>query len=77
MLFRSLYRAILWSTGYEQNLHRWFSTNYNVEVHAYIENKKYCVVNNTYEPQSTTVYLGDGTSFDLDLEVNQIVWYTL
>lgn len=74
---RLLYRAILWSTGDEQNLHRWFSTNYNVEVHAYIENKKYCVVNNTYEPQSTTVYLGDGTSFDLDLEANQIVWYTL
>lgn len=74
---RLLYRAILWSTGDEQNLHRWFSTNYNVEVHAYIENRKYCVVNNTYEPQSTTVYLGDGTSFDLDLEANQIVWYTL
>ncbi len=74
---RLFYRAVLWSTGDEANLHRWFSTNYNVEVHAYPENGKYCVVNNTYEPQSTTVYLGDGTSFNLELEANQIIWYTL
>lgn len=74
---RLLYRAILWSTGEEENINRWFSTNYNVEVHAYIKNGKYCVVNNTYEPQSTTVYKGDGTGFDLDLEANQIIWYEI
>ena len=51
---RLLYRSILWSAHDEENLHRWFSTNYNVEVHAYVENGKFCVVNNTYEPQSTT-----------------------
>lgn len=74
---RLLYRAILWSAGDEANIHSWFSSNYNVEVHAYIKNGKYCVVNNTYEPQSTTVYRGDGSSFDLDLEANQIVWYEI
>ena len=74
---RLLYRAILWSTGKEENINKWFSTNYNVEVHAYIKNGKYCVVNNTYEPQSTTVYKGDGTGFDLDLEANQIIWYEI
>ncbi len=74
---RLLYRAILWSTGDEENLHRWFSSNFNVEVHAYPENKKYCVVNNTYEPQSTIVYKGDGAKFDLELEANQIIWYDL
>ena len=37
--------------------------SYNVEVHAYVKNGKYCVVNNTYEPQDTTVYTGDGSSF--------------
>ena len=47
----------------------WFSSNYNVEVHAYVKNKKYCVVNNTYEPQDTTVYTGDGKSFDLHLKL--------
>lgn len=74
---RLLYRAILWCTGDEESIHKWFSSNYNVEVHAYVENGKYCVVNNTYEPQSTTVYKGDGTSFDLDMEANQIIWYEI
>lgn len=74
---RLLYRAILWSTGEEENLHKWFSTNYNVEVHAYVANGKFCVVNNTYEPQSTVVYRGDGTSFALSLEANEIVWYQI
>ena len=46
---RLLYRSILWSAHDEDNLHKWFSTNFNVEVHAYVKNKKYCVVNNTYE----------------------------
>ena len=74
---RLLYRAILWSTHEEENLKKWFSTNYNVEVHAYIKNRKYCVVNNTYEPQKTTVYKGDGTSFELQMEANQIIWYEI
>ncbi len=74
---RLLYRAILWASGSESRLLRWFSSNVNVEVHAYIQNGKYCVVNNTYEPQRTTVYKGDGTSFDLRLEANEILWYTI
>ena len=72
---RILYRAILWSSHEEENLHKWFSTNFNVEVHAYVKNGKYCVVNNTYEPQKTTIYKGDGTSFDLELAANEIIWY--
>ncbi|MEG0591460.1 MAG: 1,3-beta-galactosyl-N-acetylhexosamine phosphorylase C-terminal domain-containing protein, partial [Lachnospiraceae bacterium] len=49
----------------------------NVEVHAYVENGKYCVVNNTYEPQTTTVYRGDGSSFHVALEANDILWYEI
>ncbi len=74
---RLLYRAILWSCGSEGELLRWFSSNFNAEVHAYVENGKYCVVNNTYEPQSTTVYRGDGSSFDVDLKANEIIWYEI
>jgi len=74
---RLLYRAILWAAGAEDELHRWFSPNYNVEVHAYTKNGKYCVVNNTYEPQETTVYKGDGTSFDLQMKANEIIWYPI
>ena len=74
---RLLYRAILWSSHEEENLQRWFSTNYNVEVHAYIKNGKYCVVNNTYEPQETVIYRGDKSSFELKLEANEIRWYQI
>ena len=74
---RVLYRAILWAAHDEEDLCRWFSSNYNVEVHAYVKNNKYCVVNNTYEPQDTTVYRGDGSSFDLHLEANEIKWYPI
>lgn len=74
---RLLYRAVLWSSHSEQDLNTWFSTNYNVEVHAYVKNGKYCVVNNTYEPQKATVYRGDGSSFELSMEANEIKWYKI
>lgn len=73
---RVLYRAILWATHGEEILNKWFSTNYNVEVHAFVANGKYCVVNNTYVPQDTTVYTGD-SRFDLHLEANEIRWYNI
>lgn len=61
----------------KDELNRWFSTNYNVDVHAYPKNNKYCVVNNTDEPQQTTIYRGDGSSFELASEPNQIIWYEI
>ena len=73
---RILYRAILWASHSEEELHKWYSSNYNVEVHAFVKNGKYCVVNNTYEPQSTTVYT-DKDSFSLDLAANEIRWYQI
>lgn len=74
---RLLHRAILWASSSEEMLHTWFSTNLNVEVHAFVKNGKYCVVNNTYEKQSTTVYKGDGSSFNLDMDENEILWFTI
>ena len=67
---RILYRAVLWSASAEKELNCWYSTNYNVEVHAYVRNGQYCVVNNTYEPQKTVVYRGDGSSFTLHMKAN-------
>ena len=74
---RLLHRAVLWSARSEDQLNLWLSSNYNVDVHAYVKNGKFCVVNNTYEPQSTTVYQGDGSSFQLDLVANEIRWYEI
>ncbi len=74
---RLLYRAILWSSHSEKQLCRWFSENYHVEVHAYPESGRFCVVNNTYEPQSTVVYRGDGSCFSVMLTAGEIVWYQI
>ncbi len=74
---RLLHRAILWSARAEDALKRWYSDNVNADVHAYVQNGKYCVVNNTYERQKTTVYPGDDDSFELELAANEIKWYAV
>ena len=74
---RLLHRAILWSSHAEAMLHTWFSENFCVEVHAYPQNGKYCVVNNTYEPQTTEVHTTDGGHFPLSLAANEIRWFDL
>lgn len=74
---RILYRSILWAAHSEGELNSWFSSNFNVEVHAFIKNGKYCVVNNTYEPQDTVVFTQNGESFPLHLEANEIKWYNI
>jgi len=74
---RLLYRSVLWAAGSEDQLHCWYSENPNVDVHAYVKNGKYCVVNNTYDPQETVIYRGDGSSFPLSIEANGILWYEI
>ena len=74
---RLLYRSILWASHGEDLVHTWFSTNPNVEVHAYPKNGKYCVVNNTYETQKTTVYTENGNYFETELAGGGICWYKM
>jgi 1,3-beta-galactosyl-N-acetylhexosamine phosphorylase len=72
---RLLYRSILWASHSEDCLHTWYSENYNVEVHSFPKNKKYCVVNNTYEPQDTVIFTTEGKNFKLRIGSNEILWY--
>ena len=74
---RLLYRAIYYSCHREEDMKKWYSENYNVDVNVYPSTQSYCVVNNTYEPQDTVIYRGDGTSFSLHLEANEIKWYQI
>ena len=74
---RLLYRSILWASHDEEGIYRWCSDNLNVEVNAYVENNKFCVVNNTYETQETTIYKGDGSSFEVILKPTEIKWFTI
>lgn len=69
---RLLYRSVLWSAHKEDQLHRWYSTNYNEEVHPYVGNG-----NNTYEPQKTVICRVDGSCFEKKLEASEIIWYEI
>ena len=74
---RLLHRAVMWASHGEDELRRWFSENPAVDVHAYEGSRKYCVVNNSAEAQSTTVYRGDGSSFPLELAAGGIQWFDM
>ena len=74
---RLLHRAVMWAAHGEGELRRWFSENPAVDVHAYEGSRKYCVVNNSAEAQSTTVYRGDGSSFPLALTPGGIEWFDM
>ena len=72
---RMLYRAIFWAAGREQEMKKWYSDNFNVEVNYYPATGKYCVVNNTYEPQETVIYTGEGKAEAMSLKANDILWF--
>ena len=74
---RLLHRAVMWASHAEEELRRWFSETPAVDVHAYEGSRKYCVVNNSAEAQSTTVYRGDGSSFPLALTPGGIEWFDM
>ena len=73
---RMLYRAIFWAAGMEQEMKKWYSSNYNVEVNYYPATGKYCIVNNTYEPQETVIYDGKGQARSMQLKANDILWFS-
>lgn len=74
---RLLYRAIFYASHKEAKMQQWFSDNYNVEVNVYPSTKSYCVVNNTYEKQSSIIYDGKGRTQNVDLEACEIKWFDI
>ncbi|PJJ27583.1 1,3-beta-galactosyl-N-acetylhexosamine phosphorylase [Lacrimispora celerecrescens] len=73
---RMLYRAIFWAAGMELEMKKWYSSNYHVEVNYYPATGKYCIVNNTYEPQDTVIYDGNGQACSMQLKANDILWFS-
>ena len=74
---RLLYRAIFYAAHKENEMKKWYSDNYNVEVNVYPSTNSFCVVNNTYEAQKTTIYKGDGSFFEVELEESEIKWFNI
>ena len=74
---RLLHRAILWAAHGEERIARWFSSNFRVEVHAYVDSGRFCAVNNDGASQCTEIFRGDGSSFSLELPPGGIRWFEI
>jgi len=71
---RLLHRAITYAISKENLLEKWYSSNYNVDVHYYPETGKYCVVNNTDLDQDTIIYL-ENSHMELKMKASEIKWF--
>ena len=71
---RLLLRAMFWAAHKEDDLCKAHSTNVVTDCTYYPESKKYAVINNTFETQTTTFYDVNGKSQELTLAPNEIVW---
>jgi len=75
---RLLLRSIYWAGGIEDEIKKsWFSENINTECNAYPESGWFCVLNNSYEAQKTTVHKGDGSNFNAELAPMGIKWFAM
>lgn len=71
---RLLLRALYWSAGKEKEMLKAYSSNVNTDCTYYPESKKYAVINNTNEEQTTVFYDVNGASETLVLPAGDIVW---
>ena len=74
---RLLYRAILWASGQENELRRWFSSDINTDCAYYPEVEEFVVMNNTEQTRKTTVYDANGKSARLSLKSLEMKWLAL
>lgn len=74
---RILMRSFYYAAHKEKEMKQWYADNLNCEVSAYLETKKYAVINNTTKPQSTKVYDGAGSFINVDLKPCEIKWMNM
>lgn len=71
---RLLHRGIFWAAGKETELKKWFSSNPLTDCAWYPKSRKLVVVNNSDEPQTTTVFRGDGKTTQVSLKPCASKW---
>ena len=69
-----LHRILLWASKDESRIFEWRSDNPLLEVHAYPKNKKFCIVNNSYEEQSGKVWTMNGEMIKVKMAAGDIKW---
>lgn len=70
-------RSCYYAANKENHLKEWYCDNINCEVSAYIESKKYAVINNSNEIQKTRIYDGCKNMFEIELEPAAIRWFDI
>ncbi|EHI98334.1 hypothetical protein CDLVIII_1643 [Clostridium sp. DL-VIII] len=71
---RLLTRACFYVANKEERMKKWYCDNIYCEVAAYLDCKKYAVVNNSNEKQTTNVYDGIGIAAKIELKPCEIIW---
>ncbi|MDF2612217.1 MAG: hypothetical protein K0S71_3 [Clostridia bacterium] len=71
---RLLMRSLFYAANKEDELFIWYADNIYCEVHAYPDAKKYAIVNNSNETQTTKVYDGEGNERVVSLAPCEIIW---
>lgn len=74
---RILMRSLYYAAHKEQAFKTWYADNLYCEVHAYPENDKYAILNNTNMAQETNVYDGAGNCVNITLEPGEIRWMVI
>jgi 1,3-beta-galactosyl-N-acetylhexosamine phosphorylase len=74
---RLLHRALLWVSGQERELTRWFSSDIHTDCAFYPEVEEFVVMNNSEQVRETTVYNANGKSVKLSLKPMEMKWFTL
>ncbi|WP_057817869.1 1,3-beta-galactosyl-N-acetylhexosamine phosphorylase [Schleiferilactobacillus perolens] len=72
-----LLRAMFFAASKEDQFNQWYATNPDTEVAAYPSAGYYAVLNNTDQPQKTTVYTTAGHQTDVNLAPGEIRWETI
>ena len=71
---RILMRSLFYSAHKENDMKKWYADNLNCEVSAYLDTKRYAVINNTMEEQIAVIYDGQGNSREINLKPCEIRW---
>ncbi|MBN1780172.1 1,3-beta-galactosyl-N-acetylhexosamine phosphorylase [bacterium] len=73
---RLLHRALLWASGQEKEMKRWFSSNMHTDCAFYPDVDEFVVMNNSEQEQDTTVYDQEGNAIRFSLEPMEMKWLT-
>lgn len=72
---RILKRAISYVTGREDDLKKYYADDIRLEVAAYPNIKRYCVINNSSQNVASLIYDGDGKAKKVEIEAGDLIWF--